>query len=199
MKKNRSELTIFLLQLSFFLLPMGLIVPFFLKPGLIDILLDLLNLHFSSYLDNLTDKAHGIFGAFLPLGFGAFLLGFLRFVLQKLVKKHCETKTTVLAFCLGGCASATLFSILTFLVGFFTSGDLHRHPLQISWGFACSLLFFIGAVALLIYYGVCRYKKLSYVAMIFDFVTMIISAFSLFSMGSVALSCLSELARFFEW
>ena len=188
-----------MLQLALFPLPLALLAPMFLEPGILKILKAFAALDFSPYLTNLMDGAYGIFSALIPLAIGALVLGLLRMILHKLIREHCDTKTTALSVCIGGCGSAALFCAITFIVGLFTSTDLSNHPLQIAWGFVFGLLFSIAFMLLVAVYLFWRLEKRSIFAAVFDFATAIISAFSLFSMGSVALAFLSDVARLLEW
>ena len=196
MKKNHSELTVFLLQLSFFLLPIGLIVPLFLSPGFVEIVFEL---EVMTYLQNLLTGTYGFWLAFEIVGAGALFLGLLWLILQKQVVKYCTTKTTLAAFGLGGFGSATLFCLATFVIGFITSGTMHRHPLQISWGLGLGLLFLVALIALAAWYVYHCFKSFHLPTLLLDVATAIITFIALLPLGSTACNILSDLAKFLQW
>ena len=193
---TRSELTLFLLQLSAFLLPLGLIVPLFLSPGIEAILL---RGEVSAYFSNLFNATYGLWSAAVLIGTLALSLGILRLVLRRSIKEHCSPKRTLLAFAIGAFSAAVLYCFFTFVISFITSGRAHQHPLGISWGLSLGLLFSLCLLLFGAWYLLLHTKGFHFPALLFDLITAAASFFMIMPLGGVAVGILSDLARFLEW
>lgn len=199
-KTPRSEFTSFLLSLGIFAPLCALLLPLFILFFTDDhvVVTDIFDL-IAGYVKVFTKNLGGLCPALFSLGAWALLLGLIRLIFKKKVKKHCITKTTVLSVTAGLCASAGIYGAVSAVISFITQSSHNRHPLGIGVGILLVLAALAGLIVCLALYILTRIKRFTWAGLAFDLLTLILTAFSLFSLGGVAEHLLSVAVHLMGW
>ncbi|MBP3321496.1 MAG: hypothetical protein J6M12_04010 [Clostridia bacterium] len=198
-KKLRSEFTSFLLSLGIFAPLCALLLPlfilFFTDDHVVTNLFELI----AGYANIFAKELGGLCPALVSLGAWALLLGLIRLIFKKKVQRYCITKATVLSVTAGLCASAGVYGAVNAVISFITQSSHNRHPLGIRVGILLALAALAGLIVCLALYISTRIKRFTWAGLAFDLLTVLLTAFSLFSLGGVAEHLLSVAVHLMGW
>ena len=198
-KTPPSEFTSFLLCLGVFAPICALILPLFVLFFTDDhvVVTDSFDL-IAGYVNVFTKNLGGLCPALFSLGAWALLLGLIRLIFKKKVKKHCLSKTTFLSATAGVCASAAIYGTICALIAFITQSTYNRHPLAIRFGILLTVAALIVFAICIVFYIRARLKTFSAVGFALDLLCTLLVALSVFSLGEVARAFLSAAAKMLE-